>query len=103
MTGYGYDGVNRETRALINELFSDPSAISRGESGELRPRIAELEAEVERLKAHTWEQERAAVVTFLEKRYENTSYLEVVRIVTKQFAEMIERGEHWPEGASHEG
>lgn len=51
MTGNGHDNINPKTRALINELFSDPIAISRGESGELRLRIAELEAEVERLKA----------------------------------------------------
>jgi len=66
------------------------------EVDDLRKENDVLEAEVERLKTHTWEQERAAIVAWLTKRYENTSYLEVVRIVTKQFAEMIERGEHWP-------
>jgi hypothetical protein len=60
--------------------------------------LAELKAEVERLKEHTWQEERKAVVIFLTKRYENTSYLEAVRIATEQFAEMVGRGVHWPEG-----
>jgi len=52
----------------------------------LAQRAAALEAEVERLKAHTWKQERAAIVAWLrnDKRGMRT------------WAGCIERGEHWP-------
>lgn len=45
-----------------------------------------LQAEVERLKAHTWEQERAAVVTWLRSDYRWAIGL----------GALIERGDHWP-------
>ena len=49
-------------------------------------RIKDLEAEVVRLKAHTWEQERAAAVAFLHSvQYHFT-------------AVDIESGAHWTEG-----
>jgi hypothetical protein len=52
--------------------------------------LSELKAEVERLKAHTWEQERAAVVAWLrlEPSYRNRPWT----VITAD----IERGEHWP-------
>jgi hypothetical protein len=51
--------------------------------------VEKLEAEVERLKAHTWEQERAAVVAWLrlEPSYQNRPWA----VITAD----IERGEHW--------
>lgn len=99
MTGNGQDNISPKTRALINELFSDPVAISRGESGELRSRISELETEIERLKAQpTAEQERKWVLRHLSDRachlkitdsYEGSRALERVE-------RAIEEGEHWP-------
>lgn len=53
-------------------------------------------AKLKEKKEPTAAQEREAIVKWLTKRYKNTSYLDVVRIVIKQSAEMIERGEHWP-------
>jgi hypothetical protein len=53
--------------------------------------VEKLEAEVAQLKAHTWEQERAAVVAWLrlESSYQNRPWV----VITAD----IERGEHWPE------
>lgn len=48
--------------------------------------VEKLEAEVERLKAHTWEQERAAVVKWLR----GAGWMANPKD--------IETGEHWPEG-----
>jgi hypothetical protein len=62
-----------------------------------------LEAEVEQLEAQpTAAQERAAVVAWLIERYNNTSYLDVIRMVIKQFSRSIEQGEHWPTEESNE-
>jgi hypothetical protein len=52
--------------------------------------VEKLEAEVERLKAHTWEQERAAVVAMLSRMQDETP--------PHYLAHWIEAGEHWPEG-----
>lgn len=63
-------------------------------------RIVEAErdtalAESHRLKAHTWQQERAAVVARLMRQSHDTS----IRVSTtfKNLCTLIERGEHWPE------
>ena len=47
-------------------------------------------------------QERAAVVAWLIERHNNTSYLDVIRMVIKQFSRSIEQGEHWPTEESNE-
>jgi uncharacterized coiled-coil protein SlyX len=52
--------------------------------------VEKLEAEVERLKEHTWEQERAAVVAMLSRMPGETP--------PHYLAHWIEAGKHWPEG-----
>lgn len=73
---------------------------------DLSKRIDELEAEVERLKAHTWQQERAAVVEWLRATvdiYEAVEHGEEwPEDVTRSLCNDIERGEHWPEGERHD-
>jgi hypothetical protein len=59
------------------------------EVDDLRKENAALEAEVERLKAHTWEQERAAVVAWL-RRLPTWPFRSPL-----YYATCIERGEHW--------
>lgn len=56
--------------------------------------VEKPEEEVARLKEHTWEQERAAVVAWLrlESSYRNIPYRPWDAISAG-----IERGEHWPE------
>ena len=74
------------------------------------PRLAErarrLEAEVERLKADpTAEQERKLVLRYLSNRACHLmveGYSEGSRALERA-ERTIEKGEHWPEGASHEG
>ena len=68
----------------------------------LRLEVVNLKVENERLRSHTWEQERAAVLEWL------THFLDRVgvdeRITPWEFVETlsqgIERGEHWPKGGT---
>jgi len=59
-----------------------------------------LQAEVERLRAHTWEQERAAIVAWLDEMI--TGYKEVEHSdcwpddLLVEIKEDIVSGEHWP-------
>jgi hypothetical protein len=72
-------------KAQIDYLWSDAESAD--------PAFVAIKHEVERLKAHSWQQERAAVVAFLDKQ-KNPLRSSVY------FAGKIERGEHWPEGGT---
>jgi len=68
----------------------------------LAERARRAEAEVERLKARTWEQERAAVVRWLRAIMDSYGTIEHgeewPEDVTRSLCDDIERSEHWPEG-----
>jgi hypothetical protein len=55
----------------------------------------EAKAEVEQLNAHTWEQERAAVVKWLGSAKD--SHPVIIKLLS-YVLDCIEKGEHWPEG-----
>lgn len=62
--------------------------ISRTETDALDTVIVDLVADVERLKAHTWQQERAAIVAWLRDTIYDPA--------RDRLAERVEAGEHWP-------
>lgn len=59
--------------------------------------LRELEDEVERLTAHTWQAERAAVVAWMTARFSACNRLGRAELAC-DMPGMIEAGEHWPEG-----
>jgi hypothetical protein len=59
-------------------------------SERLQAEVEQLQAEVELLKSHTWEQERAAIVAWLNSNKRGKHGLAVL------YANRIERGDHWP-------
>jgi hypothetical protein len=56
-----------------------------------------LEAMVNDMSAHTWEQERAAVVAWMAKQ------VKFPDAFPANYARRVERGEHWPEGDKPNG
>jgi regulator of replication initiation timing len=74
-----------------SEHLSKIAAHYLGESNVLRVKVAALEAEAERINAHTWEQERAAVVAWLRS---------AIAAGNGRVSYCIESGEHWPEGGA---
>ena len=57
--------------------------------------LALAKAEVERLKAHTWEQERAAIAAWL-TNHPDLNYSTGRSLILACVVGPIERGEHWP-------
>jgi N-acetyl-anhydromuramyl-L-alanine amidase AmpD len=56
-----------------------------------------------RLEAHTWQQERAAIVKWFDERFNNKGFDGVTVLQTiSSIAKSIKAGEHWPEGGEDE-
>lgn len=86
--------INESSKLTIEALLAERD-IYRELVNNTSIHLSELKAEVERLKAHTWEQERAAIVEWLReksKTYHRKAWCELVDIL----AQYIEQGEHWP-------
>lgn len=66
----------------------------------LAERARRAEAEVEQLKAHTWEQEREAIVCFTMAKLSsvNIGDLQFFRKLVNEILCSIAQGEHWPKG-----
>jgi hypothetical protein len=79
--------LNKSSKLTIESLLAERD-IYRELVNNTSIHLAELKAEVERLKAHTWQQERAAVVAWLrlEPSYQNRPWA----VITAD----IERGKH---------
>jgi hypothetical protein len=72
---------------------------------EWEEQVATLKAEVERLKAHTWQQERAAIVAWLNHVANHVGvdlHMTPDEFVDEisNFANLFEAGEHWAEGGT---
>jgi hypothetical protein len=80
-------------KAVIAQEIDRYSSLARYD-GEIKSNNLDLRAKVEQLKAHTWQQERAAVVAWLrlEPSYQNRPWAVIMAD--------IERGGHWPEGGT---
>ncbi len=83
-------GVIDRLQAEIERLKRELEA-SQKDTNVLDNLFVVLDAEIERLKAHTWEQERAAIVAWLRSgtRLSPDRYALI-------YAASIEAGEHWP-------